>query len=106
MARPLEAPLKAAVADEARRADAPRALGRVRDSIEALNTAVRRDTVEVENPIRRYVSTAQDLDRLADAPLGQRQRQMEQIWTRRAALLSRVTSEEWDQAMAAQAAPR
>ncbi len=106
MARHLEAPLRAAVADEARRAEALLALGQARDGIDALNKAVRKDTAEVEKLIRRYDSTAQDFDRLMDAALARRQAQMERIWAHRSALLSRVTREEWDQAMAAAKAAR
>lgn len=101
MARHLQAPLKAAVADDARRAGALRALGRARDDIEALNKAMRKDTAEVEKLIRRYDSTAQDFDRVLHAALDRRQRQMERIWTHRAELLSHVSREEWDQAIAA-----
>lgn len=106
MARHLEAPLKAAVSDDARRAGALRALGRARDRIDALNASVRKDTARVEKLIRRYDSTAQDFDRVFEAALGERRQQMEQIWERRAELLSHVTREEWNAAIAAARAAR
>jgi hypothetical protein len=106
MARHLQAPLKAVVADDARRAGALRALGRARDDIEALNKAMRKDAAEVEKLIRRYDSTAQDFDRVIDTALDRRQRQMERIWTHRAELLSHVSREEWDRAIAVARAAR
>ncbi|MCE2899360.1 MAG: hypothetical protein ACK53Z_13205 [Betaproteobacteria bacterium] len=113
MARHLQGPLKASVADDARRAAALRVLGRARDDIEVLNKEVAKDTAVVERLIRRYDSTSQDFDRLIDSALDQRQQQMERIWSHRAQLLSQVTREEWDQAIAAarlsraaQSAPR
>ena len=95
LSRFAEDPIKKTIVDEQRRDLALEHLSLLKDRIEEANEQAGKAAKELSGLVKDYSSNPEDFDRLLSSVVEQRQRQVEDIWQQRSAMLGHIRPEEW-----------
>jgi len=95
LSRFAEDPIKKTILDEQRRDLALEHLSLLKDRIEEANEQAGKAVKELSGLVKDYSSNPEDFDRLLSSVVEQRQRQVEDIWQQRSAMLGHIRPEEW-----------
>lgn len=95
MTQHVKSQIKTTITDHDRRKEALKGLSSLNDDVDDMNRQLSKEVKTLEKLIKHYDSKPEDFDLLFTSMLATREKQIDQLWDDRRAMLKHIKANEW-----------